>query len=236
MGPLKVIIDGSLNTRTACCFDPYPGQDGPGSRGLLTVAPEELETLLSTARAAGIDAAVHAIGDRANSIALDAFERSGARGSIEHAQLVDAADVARMARLALTASVQPEHAVDDRDVADRYWTGRTGQAYAYRSLHDAGVPLAFGSDAPVAPLDPWIAIAAAVHRTHDGRSSWHPEQRVPVADALRASVRGAIEPGATADIAVLDRDPFAVTADELRVLPVAATLLAGTWTFNSLDQ
>ena len=77
--------------------------------------------------------------------------------------------------------------MDDRDVADHYWAGRTGRAFPYRALLDAGAELEFGSDAPVAPLDPWITIAAAVTRSRDGREPWHPEQCIPVADALRAS-------------------------------------------------
>ena len=93
---------------------------------------------------------------------------------------------------------QPEHAVDDRDVADRYWAGRTHRAFAYRWLLDAGVPLVLGSDAPVAPLDPWIAIAAAVHRSGDDRAAWHPEQHIPLAAALLAgrwTYRGGIDAG-----------------------------------------
>ena len=80
----------------------------------------------------------------------------------------------------MTASVQPAHVLDDRDVADRIWAGRTDRAFAYRTLLDAGVPLALGSDAPVAPLDPWVTIAAAVHRSGDDRPSWHPEQQIPL--------------------------------------------------------
>jgi hypothetical protein len=234
MGPLKVIIDGSLNTRTAYCFDAYPGPAGAGGHGLLTITGADLAALLETAGDARIEAAVHAIGDHANSVALDAFEQTGAHGSIEHAQLMAAGDVARLARLGLTASVQPEHAIDDRDVADRYWTGRTARAYAYRTLLDAGVPLALGSDAPVAPLDPWIAIAAAVQRTRTDRAPWHPEQRISRVEALGASVHNAIAAGEIADLAVVDRDPFSCGAGELRAMPVAATMLGGRWTFNTL--
>ena len=143
--------------------------------------------LLRRATAAGLDCAVHAIGDRANTLALDAFAATGARGRVEHAQLLGPADLARFAELGLVASVQPEHAVDDRDVADRYWAGRTHRAFAYRSLLDAGAELVLGSDAPVAPLDPWITLAAAVHRSADGRPSWHPEQEIPLDVALAAS-------------------------------------------------
>jgi predicted amidohydrolase YtcJ len=239
MGPLKVIIDGSLNTRTAYCRQAYPGRSGAESHGLLTVSPDDLVVLLTTAKRAGLRASVHAIGDNANANALDAYELVGfaatAGCTIEHAQLITAADIARMARLGIVASVQPEHAVDDRDVADRYWSGRTDQAFAYRSLLDAGVALALGSDAPVAPLDPWVAIAAAVHRTRGARPAWHPEQRLSIAEAIAASVHSRIEPGAVADLAIVDQDPFAVDADQLRRLPVAGTMLGGRWTYRAFD-
>lgn len=239
MGPLKVIIDGSLNTRTAYCRQAYPGGSGAGSHGQLTVSPSDLAALLTTAKQAGLGTSVHAIGDNANAIALDAYELVGfaptASATIEHTQLITATDIARMARLGIVASVQPEHAVDDRDVADRFWAGRTDDAFAYRSLLDAGVPLAFGSDAPVAPLDPWVAIAAAVHRTRGARPPWHPEQRLSIAEAITASVRSRIQRGAVADLAIVDLDPFAADAGQLRQLPVAGTMLGGRWTYRAFD-
>lgn len=241
MGPLKVVVDGSLNTRTAWCWDPYPGvaADHPHPCGLPAVAPEELDALLATATAHGVRATVHAIGDRAAGRVLDAFERLGPLaqpGTIEHAQLVTRTDVARFARLGLVASVQPEHAVDDRDVADRYWPGRTDRAFAYGSLHAAGVPLRLGSDAPVSPLDPWHAVAAAVRRTRDEQPPWHPEQRLPLDVALAASVRGPLRVGAgdVADLVVLDADPLTAPPDVLRAMPVAATAVGGRWTWNAL--
>jgi predicted amidohydrolase YtcJ len=234
-GRLKVIVDGSLNTRTALCHTPYPGP-GPHAHGVQNVPPDELAALLRTAHAAGIGAAVHAIGDRANQQVLDVYERTGISGTVEHAQFVSPADFARFGRLGLVASVQPEHAMDDRDVADRLWPGRTGRAFAFRSLYEAGATLRFGSDAPVAPLDPWHAVCAAVTRSRDGRPPWHPEQRLPREVALAASARGRtrVAVGDVADLAVLDENPLTVAADRLRDLPVAGTLLAGRWTWTSL--
>jgi predicted amidohydrolase YtcJ len=235
-GPLKVITDGSLNTRTAYCHDPYPGLSGPGAHGVLSVPPEHLVPLMAHAHRRGLACAIHAIGDHANTLALDAFAASGARGTIEHAQLLTDADVARFAALGVTASVQPEHAMDDRDVADRYWAGRTARAFPLASLVAAGVRLVLGSDAPVAPLDPWIAVAAAVERARDGREPWHPEQRVNLLTALAASTDGqplVLGPGASADLCVLDADPLADGAP-LRGMPVAGTLLAGRWTHRAL--
>ncbi|MDN4486648.1 amidohydrolase family protein [Demequina sp. SYSU T00039] len=222
-GPLKVITDGSLNTLTAHCRDPYPA----GGHGIQNVPGEELARLLSRAHAGGIHAAVHAIGDRANTIALDAFAASGARGSIEHAQLLAEDDLPRFAALGVVASVQPEHALDDRDATDALWGDRADRAFALRSLLDAGARLALGSDAPVAPLDPWIAIAAAVARTRDGRAPWHPEQAITVVEALAASTRHDLSPGAPADLVALDQDPLAADGDALRRIPVALTTVAG---------
>lgn len=240
VGPFKVITDGSLNTRTAHCVDPYPGLHGDGAHGMQTVAPDELVGLLTRAHEGGLRAAVHAIGDRAGSIALDAFETVGCAGSIEHAQLLTAADVPRFAALGVTASVQPEHAMDDRDVADRYWPGRTDRSFPLASLVRSGARLALGSDAPVAPLDPWIAIAAAVTRTRDGRAPWHPEQSIDVDTAVAASTRvGRIRPavGDPADLVVVADDPREAatdpTGDRLRSMQVTLTMVAGRITHRA---
>jgi predicted amidohydrolase YtcJ len=238
VGSLKVITDGSLNTRTAYCVDDYPGLAGTEhSRGVLNVPPGELISLMSRARDAGLESAIHAIGDQANTHVLDAFAATGSRGSVEHAQLLSVDDIARFAALGVTTSVQPEHAMDDRDVAERYWAGRTGRAFTLRSILDAGGTLALGSDAPVAPLDPWQAISAAVGRTRDGRAPWHPEQSITVAEAIAASTRTGsptVRAGQVADLVLVDRDPYAATADELRRMPVAATILHGRDTFSTL--
>jgi predicted amidohydrolase YtcJ len=232
MGPLKVLIDGSLNTRTAYCEHPYG--DGAG-RGVLTVEPAELDALLARAAAGGIRSTVHAIGDAAATIALDALARVGG-GRIEHAQLVAEADLPRFARLGVTASVQPAHALDDREVAERYWPGRTGRAFALRSLLDSGATVVLGSDAPVAPLDPWTAIAAAVSRAKPGEEPWHPEQRVSAEEALIASTRTrrlVPRAGDAADVVVVERDPVSADADALRTMPVAATFLGGRLTHSA---
>jgi predicted amidohydrolase YtcJ len=187
VGPVKLFADGSLNTRTAYCADPYPGT---GTRGILEIPPDELERVMRHAVSHGLYPAVHAIGDLANKLVLDAFEAIGCPGRIEHAQLLRAGDAARFARPGLVAGVQPAHCPDDRDVADTHWPGRTGRAFPYRALLAARAVLEFGSDAPVAPLDPWDGIASAVGRSDDERPAWHPEQAVGVADALAASSRG----------------------------------------------
>ncbi|WP_413316240.1 amidohydrolase family protein [Agrococcus sp. 1P02AA] len=237
VGRLKIITDGSLGTRTAYCFDPYPGMQGAEAHGLLAVPPAELEALVLRGLDAGIAPTVHAIGDHANAHVLDVFERLGIRGSagrIEHAQLLRAADVARLGALGVDASVQPEHAMDDRDLADRHWHGRTDGAFLVRSLLEAGATLALGSDAPVAPLDPWVSMAAAVERAKDGREPWHPAEAIDVADALRASVRSRVAVGEPADLVALDADPIGADGAALRAMPVALTLLAGRPTHTTL--
>ncbi|GEN79519.1 amidohydrolase [Actinotalea fermentans] len=235
-GPLKVISDGSLNTRTAWCHDPYPD----GGRGILNVPPERLVPLMARAHAAGLACAIHAIGDAANTLVLDAFAATGARGSVEHAQLLSRRDVPRFAALGVTASVQPEHALDDRDVTDSLWADRADRAYLFRDLHDAGARLVLGSDAPVAALDPWAAIAAAVTRTRDGREPWQPAQSLPPRVALAASTDGrglAPTVGVPADLVVLEADPLALLeageGERVRAMGVAGTLLDGRWTFRS---
>jgi predicted amidohydrolase YtcJ len=237
VGPYKVLTDGSLNTRTAYCADEYPGLEGqPNSHGMLTVPPEELINRLRLAVGAGMRPAVHAIGDLANTLALDAFEALGCEGSIEHAQLLAVSDVPRFAALGVVASVQPAHALDDRDIAEHHWAGRTDRAFMLASLLASGAQLAFGSDAPVAPLDPWVTMAAAVGRTHDGREPWHLEQAITRQAALAASTRGrhAVAVGETADLAVCEIDPYTASVPDLRTMPVAATMLAGRLTHNTL--
>ncbi len=237
VGALKVISDGSLGTRTAACFHGY--SDDPHNHGIVTVPPEELYALLLRATAAGIRVAVHAIGDRALSNALDAFSATGAQGTIEHAQLVRHADLRRMGSLGITASVQPQHAIDDRDAADRLWATQEAIGYPLGSLRAAGIDVQLGSDAPVSPLDPWHAIAAAVHRTGDDRAPWHPEERLDIETALRASAHrgtagnGGVRLGGAADLVLVDIDPAHATRDELRTMPVRTTLLAGRITHHS---
>ncbi|MFT2816065.1 amidohydrolase [Leifsonia sp. A12D58] len=237
VGPYKVITDGSLNTRTAYCFDEYPGLAGlPGSHGLLTVPTDELVSWMRKASVAGLRPAVHAIGDHANTLALDAFAAVGCGGSIEHAQLLTSTDIVRFAELGVVASMQPEHAMDDRDVADVFWAGRTERAFMLASLQEAGVELALGSDAPVAPLDPWVSIAAAVGRSRDDREPWHLEQAISRQAALAASARGrhAVSSGEVADLVVCEIDPYVASVSDLRQMPVAATMLNGRFTYSRL--
>jgi predicted amidohydrolase YtcJ len=180
--------------------EPYCGTNVVGG---LNTDETELVRLVREAAAHGVTPALHAIGDKANTVVIDTFEAVGVSGRIEHAQMVRPDDVQRMARLGLTASIQPAHAVDDRDVADVLWCGRTEYAYPMRSFLDAGVHMVFGSDAPVAKLDPWHTIAMATDRSSDGRPAWHPEEALTFEEALRCSQRSTVAAGEPADLIVL---------------------------------
>jgi predicted amidohydrolase YtcJ len=242
LGYLKVFMDGTLGSQTARLLD--------GS-GVEITSREELAELIRSATRAGFPVAVHAIGDRANRDALDAFEDTrgewqprGLRQRIEHAQLLAPEDVRRFADLGVAASVQFSHAPSDRDLADRLWAGKTDHAYAFRSLWDSGALLANGSDAPIEELDPLAGICAGVLRTLDERPGWHAEQALTVEQALEATTvnpawlcgqerrRGKLLPGRFADLVVLDRDPVAIPREELPEVRVVATMLAGSWVHN----
>jgi predicted amidohydrolase YtcJ len=237
LGYLKVFMDGTLGSQTALMLD--------GS-GVQITSSEQLAEIVLRGAEAGLPIAVHAIGDRANRDALDAFERTrdvweplGLRHRIEHAQLLAPEDVGRFAALGVAASVQFSHAPSDRSLADRFWKGKTDGAYAYRSLIDSGAVVANGSDAPIEELDPLAGMRAGVRRTIDDRPAWHPEQAVSVEQAFHATCvtpawlcgderrRGTLIPGRDADLVVLDRDPW----DDLDAR-VVATMVAGRWVHN----
>jgi predicted amidohydrolase YtcJ len=236
-------MDGTLGSQTARMLD--------GS-GVQITSRAELAEIVRRGAEAGLPVAVHAIGDLANREALDAFAETravwqplGLRPRIEHAQLLDAEDLPRFAELGVAASVQLSHAPSDRDLADRFWAGKTAGAYAYRSLWDSGALIVNGSDAPIEELDPWAGVCAGVLRTIDERPAWHPEQRLTLGEALQATTvnpawlarderrRGKLIPGYLADLVVLDRDPFEVSPEELPQVEVVATMLGGRWVHNA---
>ncbi len=245
---VKAFVDGSLGSTTAWFFEPY--EDEPETSGLVVTPLDTLSAWMREADAAGIQLAIHAIGDRANAWLLDAFAgvtaANGARDRrprIEHAQHLRPRDIRRMAEQGVVASMQPYHAADDGRWAEkRIGPARIRTTYAFRSLLDAGVHLAFGSDWTVAPMDPILGIAAAVtRRTIDGRNpgGWVPEERIEVEEALRAYTaegaygifaeerRGMLRPGYDADLVLLDRDLTAVPAEELDRAQVRHTVAGG---------
>ncbi|HXY81127.1 MAG TPA: amidohydrolase [Gaiellaceae bacterium] len=242
IGYLKVFMDGTLGSQTAWMLD--------GS-GVQITSGEELAEIVRAGAEAGWPVAVHAIGDRANREALDAFEQTrdlwqplGLRPRIEHAQCVAPEDLPRFAEIGVAVSAQFTHAPSDRDLAERFWAGRLDGTYAFRTLLDSGAHLANGSDAPIEELDPWAGVLAGVLRTLDDRPSWRPEEALTLQQALHATcvapawlshderVRGTLLPGRFADLVVLDRDPFACEPAELREVQVVATMLGGRWVHN----
>lgn len=248
---LKAFMDGSLGSATAYFFEPYT--DDPGTSGLLhgQMFPEGImEKRIMEADRAGLQLAIHAIGDRANSLLLDMYEKAVAangprdrRWRVEHAQHLRPADIVRFGRLGLVAAVQPYHLVDDGRWAEgKIGPERARTTYAFRSLQEAGATLAFGSDWTVAPLSPVLGIYAAVtRRTLDGKKpgGWVPEEKISVEEAVRAytingaytefaeAVKGTIQAGKLADMVVLDRDIFTIPPEEIAGVKVALTVFDG---------
>jgi predicted amidohydrolase YtcJ len=265
IGGLKLFADGALGSQTALMVEPYAGGE---NRGVEVLTPEQLADYAERACSNGIALTVHAIGDLANRRVLDALvvaRRAAARarrvpaaaaGSaelpdapgplrhrVEHAQHLQPSDVARFRAADVVVSVQPIHATSDMRTADRFLGRRTAQSFAWRSLLDAGARLAFGTDAPVEPIDPIATIHAAVTRRRadgsPGPDGWHREQRLTAAESLHAYTlgsayaageegrKGSLVPGKLADVTVLSADPLAIPPDELLSLRVDATIVGG---------
>lgn len=243
LGHVKFFSDGALGSQTAALEEPYEGTD---DRGILTVDPIELRTDVARAAAAGLAVAIHAIGDRAVRVALDAIGPTrmtspALRQRLEHIQMVREEDLGRFGALGVIASMQPIHCTSDRDLADRYWgRGRTPRAYPWRTLLERRAVLAFGSDAPVEPIDPLLGIHAAVTRRRPSdRDAWFPAQRLTLDEALHAYSAGAaystgrerewgtLEVGMRCDATVVDRDLAKLKDDELLEAKVSATITDG---------
>lgn len=252
LGNIKIFTDGALGPRTAWMVDSYEGQSD--NRGISIWDPEQIVEFTTKAHAAGFGVTVHAIGDRANHEALNAIEASrraqGVRGiyrdRIEHAQVLLPQDIARFAQLDVIAAVQPIHATQDMRMVDSSWGAqRAPYAYAFRSLWNAGVRLAFGSDAPVETFDPLVGIHAAVTRKRrDGAyapAGWQPQECLTIDEAIYGYTLGAawsgyaersvgsLEAGKLADLVVLDRDLTAIPADEIPHARVHRVMIGGEW-------
>jgi len=247
-GGVKGLADGSLGSRTALFYEPY--SDDPHFSGVRILPLDELRSLVLEADRAGLQVAVHAIGDRANDDVLDAFaEAEQANGPrdrrfrIEHAQHLRPASIPRFVRHGVIASMQPFHAIDDgRWAVKRIGEERLHGTYAFGSFVRSGAHVTFGSDWPVAPLDPVIGIHGAVTReTIDGANphGWLPDQKITVEQAMvsytaenayagfQESQLGRIMPGQLADIVVLDRDLTAIDPDDIRNAKVLSTYVGG---------
>jgi hypothetical protein len=248
IGGVKGYMDGSAGSRTAFFFEPF--SDSANYRGLMQYPEADMRRWIGAADSAGLQAAVHAIGDRANTILLaiyDSVARAhGARDRrfrIEHAQHLRSEDISKFGARRIVPSMQPYHAIDDgRWLLQRIGPVRIRTTYAFRTLLDSEAPLAFGSDWSVAPLDPMLGVYAAVtRRTLDDRNpaGWVPEQKITVGEALRAYTYGnawatfneqkwgTLAPGRFADVVVLDRDPFAVPAESLGAVQPRFTIVGG---------
>jgi len=247
-GAMKCVSDGSLGARTARFHEEYT--DAPGQYGVWSTPVDKMRDWVPAADAAGLAMTVHAIGDEANDVVLeimaDTVKRNGPRDRrfrIEHAQHLSPGAIAKMKAQGIIASVQPYHAIDDgRWAVKRIGEERLDRTYAFKSFLDAGVPMCFGSDWPVAPLDPMTGIDAAVRRqTIDGLNpdGWHPEQRVGIEEAMIAYTAtaayagfqddrlGVIAPGYLADIVVLDRDLLTAPEDSYLTTQVLRTFVDG---------
>ncbi len=244
---IKLYLDGALGSRGALLKAPYA--DEPGNQGLALLDGTQLRNLMSRAAMNGFQPAVHAIGDAANAEALAAIEElsedftGDRRWRIEHAQVVDPADLARFGRHGIIASMQPLHQSSDRLMAEaRLEPARLEGAYAWKAMLEAGATLAFGSDAPVEPADPFAGMAVAISRTDaDGQpfGGWIPQQRVTREQALAAYTAGAafagfaegrfgqLAEGQRADFLVLDRDPLMANHEQLRATRVLQTWIGG---------
>jgi hypothetical protein len=240
---IKLFADGSLGSRTALCFHRYQGSRD--NYGIEVTSVAEMKRSIKAAARLGFPCAVHAIGDRAVANVLDALESAppptrGARHRIEHVQLVRRKDLVRMKRLNVVASMQPSHCPADIDLVRAYWGKRGVNAYLFRTIIDKGIHLAFGSDAPIEPLDPIAGIAAAVRRARPGsRDVFYPHERITAKEAIyhftvgpavaagEEHCRGYLLPGYPADFIVLSEDLTRVPAGRIYDVQVLATFLDG---------
>jgi predicted amidohydrolase YtcJ len=275
LGMLKAFMDGSLGSRTAAMEDPY--SDDPGNSGLLRYPDQaKLNQMAAERAAAGFQLGFHAIGDRANQVALDAFEAAeqvartpgqapapkdpGAgiveqveaaatpaalRFRVEHAQVVEAGDFDRFARLGVIASMQPSHLLTDMNwAAARLGPERTPLSYTWKSFLDHKVTLAFGTDYPVESIDPFRGLYSAVTRQNEaGTQTYQPQERISINEAIyaytqasafaefRETEKGRLEPGFLADFVVLDRDPTKAAPKELLHTKVLRTIVSGETVF-----
>ncbi|HKA37793.1 MAG TPA: amidohydrolase [Thermoanaerobaculia bacterium] len=254
---IKVLADGALGSRGAALLSDY--SDEPGNRGLLVTPPERLDELARDARGNGWQLWVHAIGDRGNRNALDAFAKAaaavprppagGTRPRIEHAQILAAADIPRFGREGVIASMQPTHATSDMPWAEkRVGPDRISGAYAWRKLKKAGARLAGGSDFPVESENPVLGFYAAVTRQDPAGNppgGWLPQERLTRAEALALFTsdaayaafeedrRGKIAPGFEADLTVFARDPMTVPEKEIPALVPLMTVVGGRVVWGS---
>ena len=247
MGGIKLYLDGALGSRGAVLKAPY--HDDPGAKGLPLLSPTQLRNLMSRAAMDNFQTAIHAIGDAANAEVLGAIEelsesyKGDRRWRIEHTQIVDPTDLPRLGKHGIIASMQPLHQTSDRLMAEaRLGPERLDGAYPWRSVMQVGGRLAFGSDAPVEPADPWAGMAAAISRTDakgEPFGGWFPQEAVTreaalagfTSDAAFAGFAegrfGRLVPGERADFLLVDRDPLLAAPDDIRQTKVIEVWIGG---------
>ncbi|WP_104044351.1 amidohydrolase [Arthrobacter sp. ZGTC412] len=252
-GAVKIFADGAAGSHTCHMSEPFPGST---SYGMEVTAYPELLRLATRAATAGIAVAVHAIGDRANHLVLNALEdiktitaQHNLRHRIEHVQFLKPADVPRLNTLGVVASMQPQHCPSDLPILGMV-EGRDLASYAWRSLLDTGATVAFGSDSPVEVPNPFHGLHAAITRTTakgEPDGGWEPQERITLEEALHAycaapayasgeeNIKGTLSPGKLADFAVLDTDIFAASPAELRETRVLMTVTGGSVRYRLED-
>jgi len=247
LGVIKIFVDGSMGAGTALFFEPYA--DDPQTCGLPIYKENELNALVLAVDKAGLQIAAHAIGDKANTWILNALAQArlenGVRDSrhrVEHSQVVRPEDVARFRELAVIASIQPSHCIDDMRWAEKRIGSRVNNAYRFASFLKSGVHLAFGTDWDVEPLDPLLGIYAAVSRELPAggpAGGWYPDEKLSLAEAIanytlgsayaefQEKVKGSIAPGKWADLVVMEKNLFEIPKKDILKTAVAMTILAG---------
>ncbi len=243
VGGVKIFSDGSLGAQTALMKQPYLGPRG--GVGVEVNSETALRALVTRAVGGDLACAIHAIGDRAVANVISAYEAAAPkpylRHRIEHLQIISRSDIPRLKKTGAVASMQPSHCPADRKLVALYWGRRGRNAYIFRTLLRNNIPLTFGSDCPIEPLDPWAGIHAAVNRTGYGERGgrFYPEESLTVAEAVygftagaayaagREEFSGKIAPGHQADLAILNDDIYSKPPSELYKTRVAATVYDG---------
>ncbi|MCS7133916.1 MAG: amidohydrolase [Candidatus Caldarchaeum sp.] len=250
---VKVFADGSLGARTAWLSQPYA--DHPETAGIPTIEKEKLKEIVRECHKAGLQMAIHAIGDKALDMVLDAYDALGDLSStdhrhrIEHASVMRPEQLERMVKLGVTVTVQPHFVVTDWWVVNRVGERRAGWVYRFRSMDQYGVRIGFSSDTPVEPLNPWDTVYAAVSRGGETNELYKhsKDEAIPINEALHhytygsahvlfeESNIGTLEPGKYADFVIVDKDPLETSTGQLKNIKNLMTVVSGNIVYRQSD-